>query len=324
MVAASATLAVGSTVTSSLLMTSRTVVIVASKPSPRPVRRKALLDWYEPRRSIYPWRCTSDPYRILVSEVMLQQTQAARVEPAYRAFLRRFPTLRSLASAPRSGVLIAWDGLGYNRRAVALSEAGRAIVREHDGKVPSDPEALRRLPGLGPYTSAAVASIAFGVPVAAVDTNVRRIVSRVFLGSDPELASATDVRVLADRWVDRRDPGAWNQALMDLGREVCRPDPRCDRCPLRPSCRFASRRTRPKRGARASAPFEGSSRQARGAVIGVLRADHEISLGELVDRSGLPSARIAAAVKALAAEGLVGAGPAALGGRPRGRIRLPR
>ncbi len=297
---------------------------MASKPNGHSVGRKALLDWYEPRRSIYPWRRTNDPYRILVSEVMLQQTQATRVEPAYRAFLRRFPTVRSLASAPRSDVLIAWDGLGYNRRAVALSETGRAIVREHGGKVPSDPEALRRLRGLGPYTSAAVASIAFGVPVAAIDTNVRRIVSRVFLGSEPERASATDVRELADGWVDRRDPGSWNQALMDLGREVCRPRPRCDRCPLRPSCRFPSKPTRRRGTAGASPPFDGSSRQARGAVVRVLRAEPAISFGELVDRSGLPSARIAAAVKALTAEGLVDTGPAALGGRPRGRVRLPR
>jgi A/G-specific adenine glycosylase len=140
---------------------------------------------------------------------MLQQTQASRVAPAYRAFLRRFPDVGALAGARRDEVVRAWDGLGYNRRALRLSEAARRIVGECDGVVPSDPVSLRALPGVGPYTAAAVASIAFGVPVAAVDTNVRRIVSRVFDGADD--ASVSRAVELAAAWLHRRDPGAWNR-----------------------------------------------------------------------------------------------------------------
>lgn len=120
---------------------------------------------------MYPWRASRDPYAVLVSEIMLQQTQAARVVPVFVRFLGAFPSVASLAAAGRGDVVRAWAGLGYNRRAVALSEAARAIVRDHDGRVPADPQVLRTLPGVGPYTAAAVAALAFGAPVAAVDTN---------------------------------------------------------------------------------------------------------------------------------------------------------
>ncbi|MGZ8584621.1 MAG: A/G-specific adenine glycosylase [Actinomycetota bacterium] len=124
----------------------------------------ALRAWYRPRRRAYPWRGSGDPYAVLVSEVMLQQTQAARAVPVFERFLARFPTVEALASAPRSEVVRAWAGLGYNRRAVALSEAAREIERAHGGRIPGDPEVLRTLPGVGPYTAAAVASFAFGAP----------------------------------------------------------------------------------------------------------------------------------------------------------------
>src|SRR6266545_1613078 len=137
MVAASATVAVGSTVTTSLLMTSRTVVMPTPQPRPRRLGRKALLRWYAPRRRAYPWRSTRDPYRILVSEVMLQQTQASRVVPVFRSFLARFPTVHSLGGARLRDVVTAWQGLGYNRRAVALWEAAGTIVRDHGGNVPA-------------------------------------------------------------------------------------------------------------------------------------------------------------------------------------------
>ncbi|MEX2421997.1 MAG: A/G-specific adenine glycosylase, partial [Actinomycetota bacterium] len=159
---------------------------------------------------------------------MLQQTQAARVAVAFPRFLRRFPSVGALARAPRRPVLQAWGDLGYNRRAVALSEAARAIVREYDGVVPGDASALQRLPGVGPYTAAAVAALAFDAPVAAVDTNVRRVVARVHLGAEGHDVAPTEIAVLARDWLDTRDPGSWNQAVMDLGREICRPRPRCD------------------------------------------------------------------------------------------------
>src|SRR5262245_60007442 len=184
--AASATVVPGATVTRSVLMTSRIVDMVRSQRSAvgagagTASLRAALLAWYRPRPHDYPWRTTDpDPYAVLVSEVMLQQTQAARVAPAYRTFLQRFPDVRTLASAARAELLRAWGGLGYPRRALALREAARAIVRDHGCVVPSDPDVLLALPGVGPYTAAAVASIAFGAPVAAIDTNVRRVTARV-------------------------------------------------------------------------------------------------------------------------------------------------
>ncbi|HKZ76479.1 MAG TPA: A/G-specific adenine glycosylase [Actinomycetota bacterium] len=258
----------------------------------------------------------------MVSEVMLQQAQVSRVAPAYRAFLDRFPTVRSLAAASRRDVLVSWDGLGYNRRAVALSEAARTIVGDHGGRVPSDPVVLQRLPGVGPYSAAAVASIAFAAPVAAVDTNVRRIVARVFLGIEPDDAPAAEVRALAEGWLDRGDPGVWNQALMDLGREVCRPRPRCEVCPLRAGCRFRVEGWEPRPAKRRQPPFEGSARQVRGAVVSRLRRRADATLAGLAGETGFPLDRVAFAVAALASDGLVEAGPAALVGRPRGRVRL--
>jgi A/G-specific adenine glycosylase len=303
-------------------MTSRTVVTATVKPSPARFGRKSLRRWYQPRRSAYPWRRTRDPYRVLVSEVMLQQTQASRVVPIYLSFLRRFPTLRSLAGASRRDVVIAWGGLGYNRRAATLSETARAVLRDRGGRVPRDVAMLRRFPGVGPYTAAAVASIAFGVPVPAVDTNARRVVARTFLGVDADDATGRAIDELAAAWVDPEDPGGWNQALMDLGREVCRPRPRCSACPLRRGCRYAQEGPKSKEKGTRGDRFEGSSRQARGAVIRALCTEASGSLDGLVRATSLPLGRVASAVAGLAHDGLVAAGPAALAGRPRGRVRL--
>jgi A/G-specific adenine glycosylase len=284
--------------------------------------RKALVDWYLPRRRAYPWRRSRDPYAVLVSEVMLQQTQAPRVEPAYERFLARFPTTRDLARASRADVLRAWDGLGYNRRAVALSDAARAIVADHGGAVPSHPAELRALPGVGPYTAAAVASIAFGVPIAAVDTNVRRIVARVHLGAEADQAPGRRIGELADAWLDRDAPGAWNQALMDLGREVCRPRPRCASCPLAAGCAFLASGGVPRPSSRRQGRFEGSSRQVRGAVVRSLRTRSPSSLGAIASGTGFELAQVAGVLEDLHREGLLVAGEAALQGRPAGRVRL--
>jgi A/G-specific adenine glycosylase len=285
----------------------------------------AVLEWYGPRRRMYPWRSAkADPYRVLVSEVMLQQTQVARVVPAFGEFLRRFPTIRSLAAAPRRDVLQAWSDLGYNRRAVNLSEAARMIVRSHDGRIPAAPETLRSLPGVGPYTAAAVASLAFGVPAPAVDTNAARVVARARLGAEAHEVRRTTLEAAAAGWLDRGDPGAWNQALMDLGREVCRPVPRCGTCPLSGACRFRleGREALPAR--RPHSPFHGSIRQVRGAIIRTLRDRSSASLGMLVRQTGEPAERVAEAVRTLAGDRLLEASVAAMAGRPRGRVRLPR
>jgi len=288
---------------------------------------EALLGWYEDRHGRYPWRGSRDPYAVLVSEVMLQQTQAPRVVPHFERFLERFPDVRALAGAPRSEVLRAWDGLGYNRRAVALSEAARAIVRDHDGVVPSDPERLRELPGVGPYTAAAVAALAFGRPIVAVDTNVRRVVARVRGGVEADELERGDLRALATRWLDGADPAAWNQAVMDLGRERCRPRPRCDGCPLARSCRYrragSFAATGVTRRARGGERFEGSSRQLRGAIVRALRAASPRTISALSRSTGFELERVHAAVVGLQRDGVVVAGPAATAGSPRGTVRLP-
>jgi A/G-specific adenine glycosylase len=244
------------------------------------------------------------------------------VVASFGRFLERFPSVAELAAARRSDVVRAWGGLGYNRRAVALSLAARAIVHDHARSVPSDPATLRSLPGVGPYTASAVASIAFGRRVAAVDTNVRRIVARVHLGADPDAAATRRVHELAEAWVDARDPGAWNQALMDLGREVCRPRPRCGECPLAATCRFRAIGAIPSPSRRRQGPFLGSSRQVRGAVVRVLRERPAATIGAMAADIGAEAERVLAAVLELHREGIVHAGPAALAGHPGGRVRL--
>jgi A/G-specific adenine glycosylase len=285
----------------------------------------SLLDWYASRRGAYPWRRSRDPYRVWVSEVMLQQTQAPRVVPHFERFLARFPTVEALAAAPRAEVLSAWDGLGYNRRAIALADAARVVVRDHGRRVPDDVEALRVLPGIGPYTAAAISSIAFGRRVPAIDTNVRRVVARVRGGVDASAVDAREIERLAAAWIDLDDPGAWNQAVMDLGREHCRPVPRCSGCPLARSCRFrrsGSAVDRPPRrpvGER----FEGSNRQLRGAIVRELRRRGSATISALSASSGFTDERVADAVVALEREGLVRAGPSARAGAPLGRVTLP-
>ena len=215
--------------------------------------RAAVLDWYTGSRRDLPWRRTTDPYAILVSEVMLQQTQVARVVPRYLAWLERWPSAASLAVASRAEVLAAWVGLGYNRRAVALHEAARVVAR--DGW-PAD---LTTLPGVGPYTAAAVASFAFGAQVAAVDTNVQRVASRLGHGSPQALLA----------------PGRaaeWNQAAMELGATVCTARaPRCDACPVTEWCSCGPAAERPAVARRAER-FEDSNRWVRGRIVAALAA----------------------------------------------------
>lgn len=279
-----------------------------------------LLAWYEPRRRAYPWRAAPSPFGTLVAEVMLQQTQVARVVPAWERFLGAYPSASALAAADPASVLRAWAGLGYNRRAVALHRAAGAIVALHGGEVPAEVGALRGLPGVGAYTAAAVASCAYGVPVAAVDVNVRRVVARARLGLEPSQVAPSAVAQEAQAWLDRRDPGAWNQALMDVGREHCRAVPRCDGCPLRSGClRWREGSFGATVGLRAARrppePFAGSRRQLRGRIVQALRAAPSLSLGELAGRWGEAPRRVAATVDALAADGLVAV-------EADGRVRL--
>jgi len=187
-----------------------------------------------------PWRGTRDPYRVWVSEVMLQQTQVTTATPFYQRFIERFPTLASLARAGEPAVLAAWSGLGYYRRARHLRDAARIVVREHGGRVPDDPQAFGELPGVGRYTTGAVLSICFDRPLAVLDGNVARVLSRVHALRENVKTSrgARALWAVADALVPMRDPGDWNQALMELGAVVCTPRaPRCAACPLRTHCR---------------------------------------------------------------------------------------
>jgi A/G-specific adenine glycosylase len=280
--------------------------MASSERSRRARAREALLAWYEPRRRAFAWRRSRDPYRIWVSEVMLQQTQAPRVEPIYERFVARFPTVEALARARRSTVVRAWEGLGYHRRAVALHEAARTVVRDLDGRIPADVDRSRALPGVGPYTASAVASIAFGVPIAAVDTNARRIVARLGLGAEPDEVGDQVLREEAQAWVPTDRPGDWNQALMDLGREICRPrSPRCDRCPLATVCRFRLAGRQGRSSGRGQPAFEGSRRQTRGRILAVLRGSRTVAVSDLPARTGAAAARVDEALEGLARDGLV-------------------
>jgi len=244
---------------------------------------------------------------------MLQQTQVSRVVPAYLRFLEQFPTPAALAASPLAEVLRAWRGLGYNRRAASLWRAAGVIVAEHGGVVPPDPAELAKLPGVGPYTASAVASFAYGAAIPALDTNVRRVVARHRLGTSTP--SQAEVLRAATAWIDRADPAGWNAAVMDLGREVCRPEPLCAGCPLRRGCRFRTAPGKKDRPGRSAAPFEGSMRQLRGRIVDAVREAPTVTVADVAARWSEPEERVAAAVAALASEGLVRAGPG-------GRIRL--
>jgi A/G-specific adenine glycosylase len=199
-----------------------------------------LLRWYRQNRRALPWRGRRDPYFIWLSEAMLQQTQVATVVPYYERFLERFPTIERLAAAPLDDVLRLWAGLGYYARARNLHAAARRIVADHGGKLPDTVEELRKLPGFGPYTAGAVASIAFGRRAAVVDGNVARVLARLHAIRSDVRAPATRSRLwrLAESLLPRRSCGDFNQAMMELGATLCTPAiPRCGRCPLRTECR---------------------------------------------------------------------------------------
>jgi A/G-specific adenine glycosylase len=198
--------------------------------------RAGLLQWYGKRGRDLPWRRNSDPYRVWLSEVMLQQTTVATVTPRFERFLETYPTVRALAKARRSSVLASWSGLGYYRRAASLHEAAGLIVRNHGGVFPADPGA--RLPGVGDYTRAAVLSIAYGMPLAVVDTNVVRVLSRLHALKGDASRNAGKLKLLAQDLLPPGKAGDWNQALMDLGATVCLPrGPKCAVCPWFRLCR---------------------------------------------------------------------------------------
>ncbi|HEX5757593.1 MAG TPA: A/G-specific adenine glycosylase, partial [Thermoanaerobaculia bacterium] len=229
--------------------------------------RHELLAWYDRVRRDLPWRRTRDPYRVWISEVMLQQTRVEVVLPYYDRFLAEFPTVEALAAAPEAEVLAAWSGLGYYRRARQLHAAARRVVER--GGFPDTPGGWRELPGVGDYTAAAVGSIVYGLPLPVLDGNVERLMARYLaLAADPKSAAARrQLRAAAAALVDPERPGDSNQALMEVGATVCTPRrPRCPDCPLLPGCRAAAEgrpeRYPPRRARRA--------REGRRLVVAVV------------------------------------------------------
>jgi len=219
-------------------VTKRKVNKQAGKGSARFEGRARLLAWYARERRDLPWRRTSDPFAIWISEAMLQQTRVEAVIGYWERFLARFPDIRTLAQAPEQDVLSAWSGLGYYRRARALRAAAQAIVERHGGEFPRDAELVRELPGIGPYTAGAVLSIAFDLPEPLVDGNVARVLARWFAHEADAVATQKWAWERARELVPQRaGAGQWNQALMELGATVCTPQrPRCETCPVARSC----------------------------------------------------------------------------------------
>jgi len=283
----------------------------------KPARlNRLLLEWYAQHgRTHLPWRRTRDPYLVLVSEFMLQQTQVERVLPKYEAFVARFPDLAGLAAASTADVLRAWKGLGYNSRAVRLKQIARAVVDRFEGRIPCDGQTLQNLPGIGAYTASAVLVFAFERPAAAVDTNLRRVLHRVFHGIEhPPRASAAELEARAYNLVPPARPHDWNSALMDLGAAICTARaPRCPICPLSAVCEAypidaaALARARSSAGpARPRQPrFEQTTRFARGRIVDRLRElapGARISLLDLHRDVGASIGRGADEIKRLAGE----------------------
>ncbi len=295
----------------------------APPPAIGEAAQSAIMTWYAERGRPLAFRRTRDPYAVLVSEAMAQQTQAARAAEAWERWMVRYPTVQSLAAAPPSDVLRQWAGLGYDRRALALWRTAQIVVERHDGAIPHDLDQLQALPGVGPYTARAVAALAFGAVVGAVDVNVRRVLGRVTAG-DATALSARAMQDLADASVPPDDPGGWTHALMDIGATVCRPrNPRCGECPARPWCRYAASPASPAGPVRrhatreASLPFPATNRWLRGRLMTRLRAEPDPGWAVIEAPLGVhDAAAVSGALRDLARDGLI-----ELHGDGRARLR---
>lgn len=265
---------------------------------------RSVFGWWAQQARDLPWRATRDPWAVLVSEVMLQQTQVARVVPKWHAFLDRFPDPAACAAAPVGAVVEAWAGLGYNRRAVALHRCAAAVVADHGGRLPLDLDALLALPGIGPYTARAVLAFAGERDVAVVDTNVARVLAR----QSGRPLRPTEVQALADAQVPSGRGWAWNQAVLDLGATVCRARvPACGECPIIASCAWRGVGADPAVGSAGvggrQSRFEGSDRQGRGRLVDALRRG---PVADVARAAGWPDdpSRAARIADGLVADGL--------------------
>ena len=270
----------------------------------------AALGWYARSGRDLAFRRATDPWAILVSEVMAQQTQAARAAEAWTRFMTDFPTVTALAAASPATVIRAWRGLGYNRRALALRGAAIAIVEQHGGRVPDSLDALQRLPGVGPYTARAVLAIAYGRPVAALDVNIGRVVRRAVFGGDAP--GRRELQEAADELVPDGAAAAWTHALMDIGAMFCRPgEPRCDDCPMRVACAYPGRAVDGAgEGAFVAKPrataFEGTNRWLRGRIVDRLRDAPDGTPTTFAGSIGSHGhSAVLAALRSLDAEGLI-------------------
>lgn len=246
-------------------------------------------DYYQRYHRDLPWRQTTDPYQILVSEFMLQQTQVERVKEKYKRFISRFPDFETLAAATTADVLSAWQGLGYNRRALALRQTAVRVVEDFGGILPEDEKELQNLPGIGPYTAAAVLAFAFNQPVLLIDTNIRRVFIHCFFR---ERSQVTDREILplVRETLDRENPREWYNALMDFGWY------------LGTTIENPNRRSRHYQR---QVPFEGSNRQVRGKILHLLVTDGELSREDLCRALDLPASRLETILGQLEAEGFL-------------------
>ncbi|MDO8558614.1 MAG: A/G-specific adenine glycosylase [bacterium] len=272
-----------------------------------------LMAWYRKNgRHTLPWRHTHDPYHILVSEIMLQQTQVGRVVPKYHTFIKQFPTLKKLARASGASVLRAWQGMGFNRRALFLKKCAEACVKEHYGKIPDTYESLHKLSGIGDYTARAVLSFAFKKHVALQDTNIRRIFSRVYFGKNPSAVAEERISSLISRDLPHHDTALYHGALMDFGSIVCRPKPLCSVCPMQKFCKAA-----PKVLAQGwqvlegrvvrhpQSKFEGSDRKIRGRIVDLLREKERTDINMLISGIQEPKTRVKKILRTLLRDGLI-------------------
>lgn len=255
------------------------------------------MQWYAETARPFPWRQPQpDPYVVLVSEIMLQQTQASRVAELLPPFMKTFPTLHGLAAASNADVVLRWKGLGYNSRALRLRDAARAIVESHGGVVPCQPDVLRTLPGIGPYTSAAIACFAYNVYAVVLDVNVRRVYSRWLHRqvTTSDVASDAELTTFALTLIPSDAPSTWHHAVMDLGATICTARrPACSRCPLSKGCPSAGTMQETVRTRRPEPLFRGEPRRLwRGRVVELLRG---------AGTAGLTRSKLSAAILGRAA-----------------------
>lgn len=265
---------------------------------------QTLLSWYKNSKRDLPWRKTADPYKILVSEVMLQQTQVDRVIPKYEAFLRAFPTAGDLAKAKTGDVIKLWSGLGYNRRAVKLQECARAVLEQYQGVFPESVDELKKLPGIGPYTAAAVMAFAFNKPEVVVDTNVRRVFFRIGIGEEKD-SLHDGIQALVAGSVSQMHSREYHNALMDFGATICTARaPKCESCIFQNNCVSTKRYTKLQMEDMVSrifkttqTKFEGSNRYYRSLILKEVQKKRSVLIEELA--AVLPSqARLSASPNA--------------------------